>query len=100
MNPLKISFVVPVYNEQSSVNHTIAEIKAAVNSLGIVYEIIVIDDGSKDNSRKILEDIEGIKLLSHPYNKGYGASLRTGIINSSYDWILIIDADATYPVND
>jgi glycosyltransferase involved in cell wall biosynthesis len=100
MPTIKISFVVPVYNEQASVKRTIAEIKAAANNIGIVHEIVVIDDASSDNSRKILENIDGIKLLSHPYNSGYGASLRTGIRNSSYEWILIIDADATYPVND
>ncbi|HPG31586.1 MAG TPA: glycosyltransferase family 2 protein, partial [bacterium] len=51
-----------------------------------------------DNTRKILENIKNIKIINHPYNKGYGAALKTGIKNSAYDYICIIDADNTYPI--
>lgn len=94
-----LSVVIPVYNEEKSLKQTLNQIKEELANLKIESEILVINDASKDNSQKILEDINYIKLISHPTNKGYGASLKTGIKNSKYDWILIIDADSTYPVH-
>ena len=95
-----ISIVIPVYNEEKSVDVTISKIKEVIKKLDYDFEIIAVNDGSTDKSKSIFEKISGIKLISHPYNKGYGAALKTGIINSSGEWILITDADGTYPVED
>lgn len=96
---IKLSVVVPVYNEEKIVGQVIADLKNELTKLGIEYEIIAVNDNSKDQSGAILEKIDGIKLINHPQNKGYGASLKTGIKSSQYKWILIIDADGTYPVD-
>ena len=59
-----------------------------------------MNDCSKDGSEKILESIHGIKVIHNKINMGYGASLKKGIKNSEGNWILIIDSDGTYPVQD
>lgn len=92
-----ISIIIPVYNEEKSIEKTIEEIKMTFNNIECEYEIIAVNDGSRDNSYELLKKINNIKSLNHKRNKGYGASLKTGIKASSYDWILIIDADGTYP---
>ena len=93
MNKLDISVTVPVYNEEFSLKDILGRVKDTLSKSNLKYEIIVVNDGSEDNSRKVLEKIQGIKLVNHPYNKGYGASLKTGINNSNGNLILIIDAD-------
>ncbi len=93
-----ISVVIPVYNEERSVEETIKKAKFFLNKNRVAYEIIVVNDGSKDLSREILENIDDIKLINHPYNQGYGASLKTGIKASKGKYILITDADGTYTI--
>lgn len=96
----EISIIIPVYNEEYSIERTIAKIKEVVGKLNIVYEIIVINDGSTDNSKYILDKIKDIRLINYNCNRGYGASLKTGLDNARYNLILITDADNTYPLED
>jgi len=95
----KLTFLIPVHNEEKVVEQTIAEVKKELQKLDIDFEIVVVDDGSRDQSGQILKTIEGIRLITNPYNLGYGASLKRGIRNSLGDWIMIIDADGTYPIS-
>nr|MBI4156726.1 glycosyltransferase family 2 protein [Candidatus Woesearchaeota archaeon] len=97
---VNISIVIPAYNEQDSIAKTIQEIKEVLSKSKNKYEIITVNDGSKDNTSEILKSIKNIIIINHPYNKGYGASIKTGIKNSKYDWILITDSDNTYPIKD
>jgi glycosyltransferase involved in cell wall biosynthesis len=97
---VNLTILVPVYNEERAVQATFEDIKNTVKKISLSYEIIAVNDGSKDNSAKILSNIKGIKLINHPYNKGYGASLKTGIKAAKGEWILITDADGTYPIKD
>ncbi len=98
---LKISVVIPCYNEEDSIETTIKEISEVFNFAGIIYEILVINDGSTDNTLKILKKIENnydnVRVFCHDFNFGYGASLKTGIKNSRFDIIGITDSDGTYP---
>ena len=100
MTKLKISVVIPAYNEEYAIENTIKKIKEVMRENDYEYEIIVINDGSTDNSLRILERVKDIRLINHLYNKGYGASLKEGIENSKNDFILITDADSTYPIED
>jgi glycosyltransferase involved in cell wall biosynthesis len=101
MNKLgNVSVIVPVYNEERAIFEVLKEIKEVVSTLKNKHEIIAVDDGSTDNSLKILQGIKGIKIVRHPYNKGYGAAIKTGIMASQYEWIIIVDGDGTYPVKD
>jgi len=94
----KISIIIPVYNEEGSVLNVINKIKETLQ--GRDYEIITVDDASTDNSYDILSKIEGIKVIKNPYNLGYGASLKIGIKAAEGEYILITDADGTYPIED
>lgn len=93
-----LSIIIPVYNEENAILSTIEQIEKIMSESGIRHEIIVINDGSTDNTGKILKENNKVyKLIEHTHNKGYGASLKTGISEARYDSISITDADATYP---
>jgi glycosyltransferase involved in cell wall biosynthesis len=92
-----ISVVIPIYNEEGGLTEGIAKIKKVFASLALPFEIIAVNDGSTDNTAQKLTEIADIKTLHHHSNRGYGASLKTGILAAAYPYILITDADGTYP---
>lgn len=92
-----VSIIIPAYNEESGICEVIKNLKKVINQTQFAYEIIVIDDGSSDQTYKVAKK-EGVHVLSHKRNKGYGASLKTGIAAAEHELILITDADGTYPV--
>lgn len=91
-----ISIIVPIFNEQSVVKDTIERIKKVVPD----SEIIAINDGSNDDTLKILNTIDEIIIINHPYNLGYGASIKDGIKIATGKLVVITDADGTYPIED
>lgn len=95
-NQSKISVIIPVYNEESAIGETIENLKNYLKSFNVVYEIIAVNDGSTDKSGEVLKNIEDIKLIEHPYNKGYGAAIKTGVKNAQYDWVLFFDSDGQH----
>ena len=94
------SLLIPVYNEPESIEATLKSAQDVLITLGEDYEIIVINDGSTDNTGEILSkiDIPHCKVIRHPRNLGYGASMKTGIRHSVGDYIGTTDADSTYPI--
>ena len=66
---------------------------------GVPHEIWVVDDGSSDGTGRIAESC-GAAVIAHPENLGYGAALKTGILRSQNEWIAILDADGSYPVEE
>ncbi len=90
----EVSVIIPAYNEEEGIGETLDGLKEVLEELDV--EIVVVDDGSKDNTKKEAQK-RGVDVLEHPINLGYGASLKTGIRNASGEKILIIDADGTYP---
>lgn len=90
-----ISIIIPCYNEPPEVLYaTIQQVEVTLEKSGVQYEVLVVDDGSKENYSL---HSEFTRLLRHRTNRGYGAALKTGIKNAKYDWIGITDADGTYP---
>jgi glycosyltransferase involved in cell wall biosynthesis len=90
-----LSVIIPAYNERS----TILEIVKRVQDTGLVSEIIIVDDGSQDGTRQILQEIDGqggVRILLHPHNLGKGAAVRTGIQAATGEVLLIQDADLEY----
>jgi glycosyltransferase involved in cell wall biosynthesis len=90
----------PVYNER----HTIEEILRRVQDVGLADEIIIVDDGSTDGTREILDDLaakySSVHLILHEMNQGKGAAVRTGIEAAKSDLLLIQDADLEYDPRD
>lgn len=95
----KISVVIPVYNEEKIVASVLDKLFVTIRNIdSYEFEVIVVNDHSKDRTLDILKNYHGIKLISNPYNLGYGASLKRGIRAAQGEWIFITDADGTYPV--
>jgi glycosyltransferase involved in cell wall biosynthesis len=93
-----ISYIVPVFNEEDSILNTIQRLKDALEKIDINYEIIIVNDGSYDKTMEVISEIKDIVVISHPINIGYGNAIKTGIRNSKYEWIGIVDADGTYNI--
>jgi len=92
----EVSVLIPAYKEASGIANVINGLKDALQHSGWRYEIIVVDDASRDGTAEAAEKA-GAKVISHPKNMGYGGALRTGIEHASYDWIATIDGDCSYP---
>ncbi|MBL6931670.1 MAG: glycosyltransferase family 2 protein [Rhodospirillales bacterium] len=93
----KVSILIPVYNEQATIIDLLTAV-AAQKIDGVEFEVIVIDDGSKDNTVKLLEDNAGLytMLIKQPQNGGKGAAVKAGMKQASGDYILFQDADLEY----
>ena len=101
-SPLSFSLAIPVYNEEEGVTATLDDLhrvlrQAQRDRLVGDYEIIAVDDGSRDRTAEILQERGDIRLIRHGHNRGYGAALKTGIANARYSVVAITDADSTYP---
>jgi len=90
--------VVPCYNEQG----TIMTLLKHVADSPWVREIIVVDDGSTDNTRNILDDVDNpmVRVVVHERNRGIGAALRTGFAHATSDYVIVQDADLEYDPNE
>ena len=94
-----ISIVLPAYNEEMGIGPQIESIRQVLTSHGLTHEIIVVDDGSVDQTGERALQARA-RVLRHFENRGYGAALKTGIEASKYETIVIADADGTYPAQD
>jgi glycosyltransferase involved in cell wall biosynthesis len=97
-----LSLVVPIYNEEENLEQLISDIKDYFSGLQKDHEIIFVDDGSSDQSSRIIENRrdEQIKLISHATNRGYGEALKTGFENAEKELIAYIDGDGQFDVKD
>ncbi|MEE8143717.1 MAG: glycosyltransferase family 2 protein [Planctomycetota bacterium] len=99
MNRLSISVALPVYNEAETILEIIRQVKAVDRE----KEIIVVDDGSTDGTRELLEPLRTdpeIRIIFHEHNQGKGSSLRTAISAATKDVVIIQDADLEYDPQD
>lgn len=94
---LKLSLIIPAYNEEGGIGQVLQELGQILAQPHWLYEVIVIDDGSQDNTALVAQQHPWVRVISHKANKGYGAALKTGIRSACYPLICITDADGTYP---
>lgn len=99
-NRPSFSIIIPLYNEEKSVKQAIENLKNYLTSKNYIYEIIMVNDASTDKSEEVAKTIQGVKLITHPYNKGYGAAIKTGVRKSQYDWVLFFDSDGQHKPED
>jgi glycosyltransferase involved in cell wall biosynthesis len=99
-----LSVILPAYNEAENIQSTIASVLSALPPLVSDFEIIVVNDGSKDQTGAVAATIasstRGIKVIHHPVNKGYGAALATGFRAASKEFCFYMDSDGQFDIND
>ena len=90
---MKLSIVVPCYNESKDIAKNSEIIKKHLETIKQDYELILVNDGSKDNTKEVIEAIPGVKALSYEPNRGKGGAVKYGIENATGDYVLFMDAD-------
>jgi len=99
---MKVSIVIPVYNERATVEDIVGQVQAV--DVGMERELLIVDDGSTDGTRELLArrfaPDSGVRVLFHERNRGKGAAVRTGIGHATGDVVVIQDADLEYDPQD
>ncbi len=97
-----LSVFFPAYNEEANLKKVVLSAKAILESLSSLreWEIIIVNDGSRDETGKIARELADndrrIRVINHQSNRGYGASLKSGFYNASYSWIAFTDSDGQF----
>jgi glycosyltransferase involved in cell wall biosynthesis len=94
-DPSTVSVVIPAYEEAAAVGAVVQSLRAAANW----REVLVIDDGSADETSTVAA-AAGARVIRHPYNKGNGAAVKTGIRSAAGEYVLIVDADGQHTAAD
>ncbi len=97
-----VSIVIPAYNEGRRIPQTLDRIFAFLASSPVEAEVIVVDDGSTDDTGTVAERYQGggLRIVSNERNSGKGFSVRQGVLHSHGDWVLVTDADLSAPIEE
>ena len=99
-----ISAVLPAYNEEAAIERTVLDVASVLSGLVQEFEVIVVDDGSRDGTARVLEDLQSrypelpLVVVTHPRNRGYGAALASGFDAARKDLIFLTDGDRQFDV--
>jgi glycosyltransferase involved in cell wall biosynthesis len=101
MESLKsLSIFFPAYNDAATIPSMVISAFLTVQRITNDFEIIVVNDGSKDHTAELLNELQRlypqVRVITHPQNRGYGAALRTGFSSASKEWVFYTDGDAQY----
>lgn len=101
---MKISAFFPAYNEAENVGELTKKTSKVLSGICEDYEVIVVNDGSKDNTIQVVESImkedPHVKLITHEKNKGYGGAVKTGLSSARFEWVFFTDGDGQFDVNE
>ena len=104
MKKYSISVFFPVYKDEKTIPKIVATIIPILKSVSKDYEVILVEDGSPDNSAKVVDELtrkyKNVRAIHHKKNKGYGGALKSGIYNSRKELIFYTDGDAQYDVKE
>jgi glycosyltransferase involved in cell wall biosynthesis len=99
-----LSVVLPTFNEEQAIRATLVEITAALDDWGADYEVIVVNDGSRDRTEAVDSDYAArhprVRVVTHATNQGYGAALSTGFAAASKDLTFFMDSDGQFTIGD
>jgi len=99
-----ISVFFPAYNEEKNIERTVKEAQKVLSNIANEFEIIIVNDGSIDNTLKIAEalsrEIPQVSVINHPHNLGYGAALRSGLKGARYPLIFFTDSDGQFNIEE
>ena len=99
--PISLSVVIPAFNEEPRLPGTLATLLPFLRSRGETFEVVVVDDGSRDRTAEVAQ--EGgpeVRVLKNPGNRGKGYSVRNGMLNAQGEWRLMCDADLSTPIEE
>ena len=101
-HPPVVSIVVPAFNEAGRIGESIKKIDAYIQQSPLSFEIIVVDDGSTDNTSEIVRDsrVKGVRLVQNYRNQGKGYTVRHGVLAASGEYVLFTDADLSAPIEE
>lgn len=99
---MQISIIIPAYNEEKRIKKTIESILTYVQKKKYDYEIIVVNDGSTDKTKDVVQEFKNkkIKIIDNLENKGKGFSVKQGFLTATKKWILFSDADLSTPIEE
>lgn len=97
----EISFFLPAYNEEENIEKSVMDVKTILEKIAQEYEVIIVDDGSKDKTGKIADGLSRkfrskIKVVHHKPNRGYGGALKSGFEASRFEWVAFADSDGQF----
>lgn len=99
-----LSVFFPCYNEQANVEATVAKALEVLDGLGLDYEVIIVNDGSADETGRVAEEIAAsnsrVKVIHHPANQGYGAALQSGFRGASKELVFYTDGDGQFDISE
>ncbi|HEX9988492.1 MAG TPA: glycosyltransferase family 2 protein [Chloroflexia bacterium] len=102
--PGKISLVLPAHNEEPNIRAVVEEASRVLPTAFSDYEVIVVNDGSKDRTLEIAQALASenthVRVVNHPVNKGYGAALTSGFNAATGDFVMFMDSDRQFDIND
>jgi len=104
MTNISLSVVLPAHNEEENITNTVSDCISYLASNFPEYEVVVVNDGSRDRTREMVEELSrrnpAVVLVNHEVNKGYGSALRSGFDNASMDYIFFMDSDGQFDITD
>lgn len=99
-----LSVFFPAFNEEKNIKSTVEDAVAVLKTLPLEWEILVVNDGSKDKTafevEELMKKYPTVRLINHQGNKGYGGALKTGFTQAKYPWVVFADSDGQFKFDD